>query len=80
MNANQNDTRTATIYNSTEADEIDDIDELSKLYIATESIDVPSDPEDNEATYIVNIEPSGQEIFLVVSDITVKEKDTLTGR
>lgn len=39
-----------------------------------------SDPEDNEVTYIVTIEPSQEEVFLIVSDINIREKNALTGR
>lgn len=39
-----------------------------------------SDPEDNEVTYIVTIEPSEVDLFLIVSDTNIREKDALSGR
>lgn len=39
-----------------------------------------SDTEVNEAIYLVTIEPTDNELFLVVSDQSIREKNTLTGR
>lgn len=39
-----------------------------------------SDPEDNEVTYIVTVEPTQKDLFLIVSDANIREKDALTGR
>lgn len=74
-----------TVYHSvlekSNDDDDDNNDKLKDFYgAATEIVDVPSDPEDCAATYIVNIEPSGVELFLIVSDVSIKEKDILNGR
>lgn len=67
---------TSTIYNLA----LDPTDVLKDLYGQTEYVDVPSEPEDNEITYIVTIEPGNAEVFLIVSDVSIKEKDVLTAR
>lgn len=41
---------------------------------------IVSDPEDDEISYIVTIESTKSEIFLIISDSNIKEKDFLTGR
>lgn len=66
-----------------ETDDHDDDDKLNDIYGAPSTsieVDVPSDPEDSATTYIVNIEPDGEELFLIISDVSIKEKDILNGR
>lgn len=57
-----------------------EIDILNEVYAPTQKIEEISDGEDNEVTYIVYQEPSNIEIFLVVSDVSIKEKDILTAK
>lgn len=66
----------STIYNSV----LEQSDELKDIYGNAEVADVPSDPENNEVTYIVCSEPNGEELFLIVSDVSIKEKDSFSGR
>lgn len=54
---------------------------LAEIYAQTSSEDyVISDAEDNEVPYIVYLEPTDNEVILVVSDISMKEKDSFNGR
>lgn len=59
---------------------LDQSDELNDIYGHAEVEDVPSDPENNEVTYIVCSEPDGEELFLIVSDVSIKEKDSFSGK
>lgn len=56
--------------------------ELNQIYTTQASMtsDGFSDAEENEVTYIVHLEPNNDEIFLVVSDLSIREKDIFTGR
>lgn len=42
--------------------------------------DPVSDTEDNQTIYIVTVEPNERTLFLVVSDMSIREKDSMTGR
>lgn len=66
----------STVYDSV----LEPSDEPCDIYGHTEVPDVPSDPENNEVTYIVCSEPNGEELFLIVSDVSIKEKDIFSGR
>lgn len=44
------------------------------------SENVISDTEDNEVHYIVCAEPTGIDMMLVVSDVSMREKDVINGR
>lgn len=66
----------STTYNSV----LEQNDKLKDIYGHSEVTDVPSDPENNEVTYIVCSEPDGEELFLIVSDVSIKEKDSSSGR
>lgn len=50
--------------------------------ITSEILDtyVISDSEENEVHYIVCLEPTDNEMILVVSDVSMREKDVITGR
>lgn len=65
------------MYKSTTSDD----ENLNNLYSASknepESI---SDTEDNETIYLVTIESNQAELFLIVSDQSIREKNTQTGR
>lgn len=39
-----------------------------------------SDSEENEVHYIVCLEPTNTEMILVVSDVSMREKDVINGR
>lgn len=64
----------------TEQEQSSKSDELKDIYGNIEVPDVPSDSENNEVTYIVCSEPDGEELFLIVSDVSIKEKDSFSGR
>lgn len=53
---------------------------LADMFPATEEREPVSEPEDNEVTYFVTIEPSQVEMFLIVSDTNIREKDVLSAR
>lgn len=56
-----------------------DEDHLSKLYGKSNNDPEPqSDTEDNETIYLVTSEPSNVELFLIVSDQSIREKDALS--
>lgn len=87
MVSDNNDEGMATADHSlAETDNDEDDDKLNDIYgapstsIEVDDVDVPSDPEDSATTYIVNIEPDGEELFLIISDVSIKEKDILNGR
>ncbi|XP_037024517.1 serine/threonine-protein kinase 11-interacting protein isoform X2 [Bradysia coprophila] len=55
--------------------------DLSDIYAQScQSENVISDTEDNEVHYIVCVEPTDIEMILVVSDISMKEKNVTNGR
>lgn len=57
------------------------LDPLAGIYGQTSiSESAISDCEENESHYIVYLEPSDNEMILVVSDISMKEKDIYNGR
>lgn len=82
------DQTTSTVYNSVAGDDNDDgygDDEDSEFYEAKPTPNVAdevvlSDAESNENTYIVTIESTGEELFLIVSDTSIREKDYFNGR
>lgn len=63
---------------------IEEEESLTDIYGQSSSnqpVDDPvSDTEDNQTIYIVHAEPSERTLFLVVSDQSIREKDSLTGR
>lgn len=67
-----------TMFKST----ISEDEELRNLYPSSTSneADSPSDTEDNETIYLVTNDTNQMEIFLVVSDQSIREKNTLTGK
>lgn len=59
----------------------EDDDHLSDIYgKSSAEQDRISDTEENETIYIVFIEPNEHELLLVVSDQSIREKDSLSGR
>lgn len=55
--------------------------DLSDIYSQPcHSENVISDSEDNEVHYIVYVEPTDIEMILVVSDVSMKEKDVTNGK
>lgn len=81
----QDNTFTNTSYTSTDETTpvIPDHAADMELFFPKSTIDEPeplSDPEDNEVTYIVTIESTQADLFLIVSDTNIREKDALTGR
>lgn len=76
VTATEPDQHQSTTYDSV----LEQTDELKDIYGHAEVPEVPSDPENNEVTYIVCSEPDGEELFLIVSDFSIKEKDSFSGR
>lgn len=74
-NSNGNSTMDDTFKSSLENDPLDDIYAKS-----TVDPDPVSDSEDNETIYIVTLEPSQTDLLLVVSDQSIREKNSLTTR
>lgn len=59
----------------------EDDDHLNDIYAKSSAEqDRISDTEENETIYIVFIEPNEHELLLVVSDQSIREKDSLSGR
>lgn len=90
-NAGAADQTATTVYNSVAGDEHDDgygDDEDSNFSqeetaTTTQNVEeevVESDAESNENLYIVTIESTGEELFLNVSDTSIREKDYFNGR
>lgn len=65
-----------SFYKSTIESTIQSIDDIYNSSTFEETI---SDPEENETSYDVALD-SGEQLFLVVSDISIREKDINTGR
>lgn len=72
---NGNSTLDETFKSSVESDPLDEI--YSK---STMDPDPVSDSEENESIYIVTVEPNQTDLLLVVSDQSIREKNSLTTR
>lgn len=48
--------------------------------MCTDHTDPVSDTEDNQTIYIVTVDPNNRTLFVVVSDQSIREKDSMTGR
>lgn len=84
--ATDNETTSSTLYKSTDETTtiIDDNHSPDMDHIFPQSnvdeTEPLSEPEENEVTYIVTIESTQNDLFLIVSDTNIREKDALTGR